>query len=126
MAMEQSMNRKSVICEECGVHLWQPEWGDWGVCMAQSWWQWLLEILIKFVDLITFGKMLTSSEIDSELTINVKFSKELTIPVKITPEMTVHEIKEQLANDLNIPLEELRIIFAGKELLDQTILQVSV
>lgn len=90
--------------------------------MATSWWQWLVELLIKFVDLITFGKMVGSEP--NELTINVKFSKDLTIPVKITPEMTVHEIKQQLADNLNIPQEELRIIFAGKELLDQTVLQV--
>ena len=62
---------------------------------------------------------------DTDLTVNVKFSKDLTIPVKISPDMTVQQIKDKLALELNIPQEELRIIFAGKELMDQTILQVS-
>lgn len=70
--------------------------------------------------------MLRGAPAEPELTINVKFSRDLTIPVKITPEMTVQKIKQHLSSDLNIPPEELRIIFAGKELLDQTVLQVGV
>lgn len=94
--------------------------------MAQSWFEWLLEIIVRFVDFITFGKMLGASQkTEAELTINVKFSRDLTIPVRITPEMTVQEIKEQLAQQMDIPFDELRIIFAGRELLDETMLQVS-
>ncbi|XP_003742477.1 E3 ubiquitin-protein ligase parkin [Galendromus occidentalis] len=91
--------------------------------MATSWLAWFLEALSKFLNFITFGKMLREEIEDTDLTVNVKFSKDLIIPVKISSDMTVQQIKDQLASELSIPQQELRIIFAGKELMDQTILQ---
>ncbi|KAH8034503.1 hypothetical protein HPB51_025165 [Rhipicephalus microplus] len=55
----------------------------------------------------------------NEITINVRFSADLVIPLKLERGATTKDVKEQLAERLSLPAQEIRIIFAGKELLDQ-------
>ncbi|KAM7284082.1 E3 ubiquitin-protein ligase parkin [Ixodes scapularis] len=53
-----------------------------------------------------------------EVTINVKFSTNLAISVTVKRDCTVRAMKERLACQLDVPVQELRVIFAGKELRD--------
>ncbi|KAG0411447.1 hypothetical protein HPB47_011439 [Ixodes persulcatus] len=53
-----------------------------------------------------------------EVTINVQFSTNLAISVTVKRDCTVRAMKERLASQLDVPVQELRVIFAGKELRD--------
>ncbi|KAL1465977.1 hypothetical protein MTO96_026966 [Rhipicephalus appendiculatus] len=55
----------------------------------------------------------------NEITINVRFSADLVIPLRLERDATAKDVKERLAEQLSLPVQEIRIIFAGKELLDQ-------
>ncbi|XP_077525599.1 E3 ubiquitin-protein ligase parkin-like isoform X1 [Haemaphysalis longicornis] len=55
----------------------------------------------------------------NEITINVRFSADLVVPLRLAREVTVKNLKERLAEHLSLPVEEIRVIFAGKELFDQ-------
>lgn len=63
-------------------------------------------------------KPLSTSQMN-EITINVRFSADLVIPLSLARDATIKNLKERLAERLSLPVEEIRIIFAGKELLDQ-------
>ncbi|XP_054920862.2 E3 ubiquitin-protein ligase parkin isoform X1 [Dermacentor andersoni] len=59
----------------------------------------------------------------NEITINVRFSADLVIPLNLAQDATVKNLKERLAERLSLPVEEIRMIFAGKELLDQVLIK---
>ncbi|KAK8777016.1 hypothetical protein V5799_029638 [Amblyomma americanum] len=54
-----------------------------------------------------------------QVAINVRFSADLVVPLRVARDATVKELKESLAKQLSLPVDEIRMIFAGKELLDQ-------
>ena len=43
--------------------------------------------------------------------------------ITITPSMSVGELKQKIKQEQNIPIEQYRIVFAGKTLNDETVLQ---
>ncbi|XP_049516696.1 E3 ubiquitin-protein ligase parkin-like isoform X4 [Dermacentor silvarum] len=55
----------------------------------------------------------------NEITINVRFSADLVIPLSLARDATVQNLKERLAERLSLPVEEICVIFAGQELVDQ-------
>lgn len=61
----------------------------------------------------------------NEITINVRFSADLVVPLRLAREVTVKNLKERLAEHLSLPVEEIRVIFAGKELFDQVSIKVN-
>uniref|UniRef100_V5IIZ0 E3 ubiquitin-protein ligase parkin n=1 Tax=Ixodes ricinus TaxID=34613 RepID=V5IIZ0_IXORI len=89
--------------------------------MAASFLRWLLYVLAS-----TFQRPLAFLRRGwppphvamDEVTINVQFSTNLAISVTVKRDCTVKAMKERLASQLDVPVQELRVIFAGKELRD--------
>ncbi|XP_067674442.1 E3 ubiquitin-protein ligase parkin-like [Haliotis asinina] len=52
------------------------------------------------------------------ITVNVKFHSNCAVLVEINPDSSLSEIKREISKKVNLPLEEVRIIFGGKLLTD--------
>lgn len=84
----------------------------------------LLDLVRNFIDtmlqLLSFGK----KKIKNTLNIYVK-SSNATLSIDLSPQMEIKELKEMVAGKLGLEANEMKIIFAGKELLDSTVISVS-
>lgn len=89
--------------------------------MAATLLRWVLYVLVSSFQrplaFLRFRKPTPPVDMN-EMTINVKFSTNLAISVTVKRDCTVRDMKERLASKLDVPVEELRVIFAGKELRD--------
>lgn len=73
------------------------------------------------LQLLSFGR----KKLKNTLNIYVK-SSNTTVSVDLNPaDQTIKELKEIVAPQLNLSVEDIKIIFAGKELMDSTIIGVS-
>lgn len=71
------------------------------------------------LQLLSFGK----KTIKNTLSIYVQFNRN-TLPVDLNPKWAIKDVKEFVAPQLGLQPNEVKIIFAGKELSDTTILEV--
>lgn len=71
------------------------------------------------LQLLSFGK----KTIKNTLSIYVKFNRD-TLSVDLDPHWAIREVKEFVAPQLGLQPDEVKIIFAGKELSDTTKLEV--
>lgn len=63
--------------------------------------------------------------ISNTLSIYVKTNTGSTLSVELNPKWDIKNVKEFVGPQLGLQPEEMKIIFAGKELSDNTILEVS-
>lgn len=76
----------------------------------------------RMLQLLWFGK----KTITSSLSIYIKTNTGNTFSVDLDPKWDIKEVKEFVAPQLGLEPEEVKIIFAGKELSDQTTIAVSI
>lgn len=62
----------------------------------------------------------------NSINIFVKSSEGTTLPLELDPKWDIRNLKERLAPKLGLTPEDIKIIFAGKELMDSIILEVKV
>uniref|UniRef100_A0A1B6LBH9 E3 ubiquitin-protein ligase parkin n=1 Tax=Graphocephala atropunctata TaxID=36148 RepID=A0A1B6LBH9_9HEMI len=83
----------------------------------------LLDILLQFLqamlELFSFSKKTLSNS----LNIYVKSSNGSTLSVSLDPKWDIKNVKEVIAPKLGLAPEEVKIIFAGKELEDSTVIE---
>lgn len=86
----------------------------------------LINLLRAFIDkmlaLLSFG----SKTIKNTLNIYVKTNTGRTLSVNLEPQWDIKNVKEIVAPQLGLQPEEVKIIFAGKELSDATTIEVRV
>ena len=70
---------------------------------------------------LTFSKNLTN---DNLVNIYVKSNVGGTISVNLDPKSDIKNVKELVAPKLGLEPDDVKIIFAGKELLDSTVIEV--
>lgn len=78
-------------------------------------------ILHNMLQLLWFGK----KTISNSLSIYIKTNTGNTLSVELDPEWDIKNVKEFVAPKLGLQPEEVKIIFAGKELSDTTTIAVS-
>lgn len=66
----------------------------------------------------------SSSRTDNALYIYIKTNTGSTVPVQLEPDLDIRNVKGIVAPKLGLRPEEVKIIFAGKELSDATTLAV--
>ena len=74
----------------------------------------------SMLEIIWFGK----KKISNSLSIYVKTNTGKTLPVDLDPKWDIKNVKEIVAEKMGMPAEEIKIIFAGKELHNSTIIEV--
>lgn len=78
------------------------------------------KILSHMFHLLSFGK----NTISNSLNIYIKTNTGNTLNVNLDPKWDIKTVKEAVAPQLGMEPEEVKIIFAGKELSDTTIIEV--
>lgn len=76
--------------------------------------------LQKMIALLSFGQ----KTITNSLSIYIKTNTGRTLSVNLEPQWDIKNVKEIVAPQLGLHPEEVKIIFAGKELSDATTIQV--
>ncbi|XP_033209468.1 E3 ubiquitin-protein ligase parkin isoform X2 [Belonocnema kinseyi] len=71
------------------------------------------------LEIIWFGK----KKVSNSLSIYVKTNTGKTLPVDLDPKWDIKNVKEIVAEKMGMPVEEIKIIFAGKELHNSTIIE---
>lgn len=87
----------------------------------------ILDVIVDFLRMIIIlftGKKPIEMEESNKLKIFVKCGSDTVVPVYLETDWTVFDLKEAIASKLCLKTEELRIIFAGKELHDKIKMQV--
>lgn len=79
------------------------------------------DLLHRMLQLFRFGK----KTITNGLNIYIKTNTGNTLSVDLDPQWDIKNVKEIVAPQLGLQPEEVKIIFAGKELSDNTIIAVS-
>lgn len=74
----------------------------------------------KMLELLSFGK----KTITNTLNIYVKTNTGKTLSVNLEPQWDIKNVKELVAPQLGLQPDEVKIIFAGKELSDATTIEV--
>ena len=86
----------------------------------------LIDLIRTFIDkmleLLSFGR----KTITSTLSIYVKTNTGRTLSVNLEPQWDIKNVKELVAPQLGLQPEEVKIIFAGKELSDATTIEVRI
>lgn len=76
----------------------------------------------KMLELLSFGK----KTITNTLNIYVKTNTGKTLSVNLEPQWDIKNVKELVAPQLGLQPDEVKIIFAGKELSDATTIEVRI
>lgn len=79
------------------------------------------DFFYKMLNVIWFGK----KRISNSLNIYIKTYTGNTLSVDLDPKWDIGEVKEILAPQMGMPPEDIKIIFAGKELHNSTIIEVN-
>lgn len=80
----------------------------------------LHKIMNTLWELLSFSK----KTITNSLLIYIKTNTGNTLPVNLDPKWDIKTVKETVAPKLGLEPEEVKIIFAGKELCDTTTIEV--
>lgn len=78
-------------------------------------------VFLKMLQLVWFGKR----KLTNSLSIYVKTNTGNTFPVDLDPKWDIKNVKEIVASQMGILPEDIKIIFAGKELHNSTIIEVN-
>jgi Ubiquitin family len=81
----------------------------------------LSDFVQAMLELFSFGK----KKIKNKLSIFIKTTNGQSLSVDLDPKWDIKEVKEFVAPQLGMQPEEVKIIFAGKELEDSTTISVS-
>lgn len=81
----------------------------------------LKNLVYNMLQFLSFGK----KTITNTLSIYVKTNTGSTLSVELDPKWDIKNVKEFVGPRLGLQPDEMKIIFAGKELSDNTILEVS-
>lgn len=76
--------------------------------------------ILNMLELIWFGKR----KITNSLSVYIKTNTGSTLTVDLDPKWDIKNVKEILAPQMGMPAEDIKIIFAGKELHNSTIIEV--
>lgn len=79
------------------------------------------DIFYAMLQLLSFGR----KKIQNSLSVYIKSNTGNTISLDLNPEWDIKNVKELIAPKLGLSPEEVKIIFAGKELADSTHISVS-
>lgn len=86
---------------------------------------WIFDFFRNLLDamlaLFIFGR----KKITNTLSVYIKSNTGNTLALDLDPQWDIKEVKELIAPQLGLTPEELKIIFAGKELSDTTQISVS-
>lgn len=77
-------------------------------------------VFFRMLELIWFGKR----KISNSLSIYVKTNTGNTLAVDLDPKWDIRNVKEIVAPKMGISPDDIKIIFAGKELHNSTIIEV--
>ena len=80
----------------------------------------LKDLIYNMLQLFSFSK----KKLTNSLSIYVKTNTGNTLTVDLEPHMDIKNVKELVAPQLGLEPEDLKIIFAGKELCDTTTIGV--
>lgn len=80
----------------------------------------IASIFLRMVELIWSSK----KKISNSLNIYVKTNVGNTLSIDLDPKWDIGEVKEILAPKMGMPAEDIKIIFAGKELHNSTVIEV--
>lgn len=79
------------------------------------------DLLQTMLELFSFGR----KKISNKLSIFIKTTNGKSLSVELDPKWDIERVKELVAPQLGMEPSEVKIIFAGKELEDSTIISVS-
>lgn len=85
------------------------------------WFDLVKNAFLRMLQLLWFGKR----KISSSLSIYIKTNTGSTLSVELDPKWDIKNLKEIVAPQMGITPEDIKIIFAGKELHNSTIIEVS-
>jgi parkin len=77
-------------------------------------------LLEKMLQLFSSG----TRSIKNTINVYIKTNTGKSVSVDLDPKMDIKDVKELVAPKLGLQPEEVKIIFAGKELLDSTVIEV--
>ena len=80
------------------------------------------DLLYKMLSLLRLQR----KRITNSLNIYIKTNTGNTLSVDLDPKWDIREVKEILAPQMGMPPEDIKIIFAGKELHNSTIIEVHI
>lgn len=83
--------------------------------------EWLWNLLCTMARFVTFQK---NSINENSVNVNVKSNVGGVISVNLDPKWDIKNVKELVAPKLGLEPGDVKIIFAGKELLDSTVIEV--
>ncbi|KAL0109447.1 hypothetical protein PUN28_014488 [Cardiocondyla obscurior] len=83
------------------------------------WFDLIINTFLGMLRLFWFGKR----QISNSLSIYIKTNTGNTLSVKLDPKCDIKNLKEMVAPRMGIPPEDVKIIFAGKELHNSTIIE---
>lgn len=81
----------------------------------------LRALVHNMLQILSFGR----KTISNSLSIYIKTNTGNTLSVDLDPKWDIKNVKEIVAPQLGLQPDEMKIIFAGKELCDSTIIEVS-
>ncbi|XP_076182663.1 E3 ubiquitin-protein ligase parkin isoform X1 [Ptiloglossa arizonensis] len=76
-------------------------------------------VVLKMLQIIWFGKR----KVTNSLSIYVKTNTGNTLAVDLDPKWDIKNVKEVVGSQMGVPPEDLKIIFAGKELHNSTVIE---
>lgn len=79
------------------------------------------QLIGSMLAIFSFGK----KKLSNSLSVYVKTNTGNTLAVDLEPHMDIKDVKEMVAPRLGLEPQELKIIFAGRELSDTTTISVS-
>lgn len=84
----------------------------------------LIDLIRAFIDKMLALLSFSRKTITNTLSIYVKTNTGRTLSVNLEPQWDIKNVKELVAPQLGLQPEEVKIIFAGKELSDATTIEV--
>lgn len=78
------------------------------------------DLFYTMISILSFGR----KKIQNSLSVYVKSNTGNTLTLDLNPEWDIKEVKELIAPQLGLTPQEVKIIFAGKELADSTYISV--
>lgn len=84
-------------------------------------WELLQTFITRMLEILNIGR----KTIKNSLSIYIKSQNGCTLSVNLEPEWDIKNVKQIVAPQLGLQPEEVKIIFAGKELSDNTTIKAS-
>lgn len=80
----------------------------------------LRSIIFAVLEFLSFG----TKKISNSLSIYIKSNTGNTLALDLDPKTDIKNVKRIVANQLGLEPNDVKIIFAGKELMDSTVIEV--